>query len=99
MHLLRTVVLAGTAVILGGASLQVNAEAATLPAYDHFHGHQSNGNGSYNRISSPANSPNFNTGIQHIINANSGGNTVVQASVCKRRHYCWVSQRSYVHGW
>lgn len=57
-------------------------------------GRQHNGNGSDNRVSVPFNSAVFNRGLQHTINANSGGETVSQSHVCKQRKiFCNSSQR------
>jgi hypothetical protein len=60
---------------------------------------QHNGNGSYNRISSPFHSPNYMRGVQHVINANSGGSTINQSSFCKRKVHCRFVQKAYLGGW
>lgn len=93
--------------VLGAAlSLQTNADAAAtsrslpsvtfgrLPGDD-----QHNGNGRFNRNSSPFNSPNNIRGSQTIINANSGGNTISQSSACKRKFHCRLVQKAYAGGW
>ncbi|GLY77439.1 hypothetical protein [Actinoallomurus iriomotensis] len=59
-------------------------------------GDQHNGNGSHNRVSAPFNSPNFIRGAQTIINANSGGATVTQTQLCKRRVRCRLSEKSHL---
>ena len=59
---------------------------------------QHNGNGKFNRISSPFNSPNHMRGVQHVINANSGGSTINQSSFCKRKVHCRFVQKAYVGG-
>jgi hypothetical protein len=77
------------------------AEAATTPRsssslrFDHYWGEQRNGNGSYNRVSSPFNSPNFIHGVQHVINANSGGSTITQSGFCKKRSRCKFVQKAH----
>ena len=88
-----------------GMSLQVSAGAAVTPrslpvaALDRLPGDdQHNGNGKYNRISSPFDSPNFMPGIQHVVNANSGGSTINQAGFCKRRAHCKIVQKAHVGG-
>ncbi|GAB2808267.1 hypothetical protein GCM10027176_11640 [Actinoallomurus bryophytorum] len=90
----------------GGVSSHVKADAALIPrspavAFDHHWGggDQRDGNGGYNRISAPFNSPNFMRGVQHVINANSGGRTINQSGICKRRSHCNLSQRAYMGGW
>ena len=60
---------------------------------------QHNGNGRFNRVSSPFNSPNHMRGVQHVVNANSGGNTITQSSFCKRRVHCRFVQKAYLGGW
>jgi len=60
---------------------------------------QHNGNGRFNRVSSPFNSPNHMRGVQHVINANSGGSTINQSSFCKRKVHCHFVQKAYVGGW
>jgi hypothetical protein len=87
-------------------SLQVSADAAVSPqslpvaTFDRLPGDdQHNGNGKFNRVSSPFNSPNFMRGIQHIINANSGGSTINQTSFCKRKARCKLVQNAHVGGW
>jgi hypothetical protein len=86
------------ATLLGG---QAGAGAAVTPravralAFDDQH----NGNGSYNRSSSPFNSPNINRGIQQITTANSGGRNIIQASFCGKKHRCKMVQRAYASGW
>ncbi|HZE31747.1 MAG TPA: hypothetical protein VE198_09960 [Actinoallomurus sp.] len=60
---------------------------------------QHNGNGKFNRISSPFNSPNHMRGVQHVINANSGGSTINQSSFCKRKVHCRFVQKAYLGGW
>jgi hypothetical protein len=60
---------------------------------------QHNGNGRYNRVSSPFNSPNYMRGVQHVINANSGGSTINQSSFCKRKVHCRFVQKAYLGGW
>jgi hypothetical protein len=81
-----------------GMSSQVSAGAVAtldrLPGDD-----QHNGNGKFNRISSPFNSPNFMRGIQHVINANSGGSTVNQSAFCKRKAHCKIVQNAHTGGW
>jgi hypothetical protein len=90
----------------GGMSLQGNAAAATVPrslpvaTFDRLPGDdQHNGNGKFNRVSSPFDSPNFNRGVQHVINANSGGVTAVQSSFCKKKVRCRFAQKVHVGGW
>jgi hypothetical protein len=83
------------------ASAQVGTTAALsqshLSADAHWGGgSQRDGNGSNNRISAPFNSPNFNRGFQHSINANSGGTTVNQFNLCKKKIHCKVSQRVFL---
>lgn len=56
---------------------------------------QRDGNGSGNRVSAPFNSPNFIHGVQTVINANSGGETVSQLGLCKKKHFCRISQRVF----
>jgi hypothetical protein len=60
---------------------------------------QHNGNGRFNRVSSPFNSPNYMRGVQHVINANSGGSTINQSSFCKRKVHCRFVQKAYLGGW
>jgi hypothetical protein len=55
-------------------------------------GHQHNGNGTNNHVSAPFNSPNFISGNQQVINANSGGRTVSQQGICKHRSFCKITQ-------
>jgi hypothetical protein len=90
----------------GGMSLQAGAHAAETPRSlpgatpDRLPGDdQHNGNGKFNRVSSPFNSPNYMRGVQHVINANSGGSTINQSSFCKRRVHCRFVQKAYVGGW
>jgi hypothetical protein len=90
----------------GGVSSHVKADAAMISqapamAFDHHWGggDQRDGNGQYNRISAPFNSPNFMRGVQHVINANSGGRTINQSAICKKRSHCKFSQRAYMGGW
>jgi hypothetical protein len=85
-----------------GMSLQARADAARTPAAmsDRLPGDdQHNGNGRFNRISSPFNSPNYMRGVQHVINANSGGSTINQSSFCKRKVHCRFVQKAYLGGW
>jgi hypothetical protein len=87
------------AVVLGAGSFACgSASAADLPAVATGHhwggGDQRNGNGRFNRVSSPYNSPNFNRGVQHIINANSGGRTINQTNFCKWKSYCKTVQQA-----
>jgi hypothetical protein len=60
---------------------------------------QHNGNGRFNRVSSPFNSPNYMRGVQHVINANSGGSTINQFSFCKRKVHCRFVQKANLGGW
>jgi hypothetical protein len=60
---------------------------------------QHNGNGRFNRVSSPFNSPNYMRGVQHVINANSGGSTINQSNICKRKVHCRFVQKAYLGGW
>jgi hypothetical protein len=90
----------------GGVSSHVRADAATISrspamAFDYHGGggDQRDGNGEFNRISAPFNSPNFMRGVQHVINANSGGRTINQSGICKKRSHCKLSQRAYMGGW
>jgi hypothetical protein len=89
-----------TTVPATSASAETRADAqqggiAALALGSHWGGgSQHNGNGTNNRISSPFNSPNFNRGIQHVINANSGGKTVIQSGLCKKKIFCKISQRA-----
>ena len=69
---------------------------AAVPTAYWGDGDQHNGNGSHNRISSPFNSPNFNRGAQTVINANSGGATVNQSQLCKRRIHCRLTQKVHL---
>ena len=89
-----------------GMSLQADADAARTPrslpgaAFGRLPGDdQHNGNGKFNRVSSPFNSPNHMRGVQHVINANSGGSTINQSSFCKRKVHCRFVQKAYVGGW
>lgn len=59
-------------------------------------GHQRNGNGTHNRVSAPSDSPNFIRGVQTVINANSGGATVTQLQLCKRRVRCRLTEKSHL---
>jgi hypothetical protein len=96
-----TVTALAVATSLGGVS---HARAATTPRsasvlrFDHYRGEQHNGNGSYNRVSAPFNSPNFIHGVQHVINANSGGSTITQSNFCKKQFRCRVTQKAR-YGW
>jgi hypothetical protein len=38
-------------------------------------------------------------GVQHVINANSGGSTINQSSFCKRKVHCRFVQKAYLGGW
>lgn len=92
---------------LGGAvSFQVTPAVAVAPrslpaaTFDRLPGDgQHNGNGKFNRNSSPFNSPNNIRGSQTVINANSGGNNINQFSICKRKVRCRFVQKTFVGGW
>ena len=81
---------------LAVVGLAVLGSSMSLPAHADD---QHNGNGKFNRISSPFNSPNHMRGVQHVINANSGGSTINQSSFCKRKVHCRFVQKAYLGGW
>lgn len=92
--------------LVGGLSARAKADAATISRSSAMRldahwggGSQRDGNGAYNRISAPFNSPNFMRGVQHVINANSGGRTINQSGICKKRSPCKLSQRAFIGGW
>ena len=93
-------------VALGGMSLGVTPAVAGTPrslpvaTYDRLPGDdQHNGNGKFNRNSSPFNSPNNIRGSQTTINANSGGNNISQSGFCKKKVRCRLVQKAYAGGW
>ncbi|MFB9837507.1 hypothetical protein [Actinoallomurus acaciae] len=69
---------------------------AAMPGMHWGDSDQHNGNGRHNRISAPFNSPNNIRGVQTIINANSGGATVTQTQLCKRRVRCRLRENSHL---
>jgi hypothetical protein len=90
----------------GGISLRVTPAVAGMPrslpaaTYDRLPGDdQHNGNGKFNRNSSPFNSPNNIRGSQTTINANSGGNNISQSGLCKRKVRCRLVQKANAGGW